>query len=93
MLFLHITVEISLNNEILWHRCWYHIIWDYSKGAVQEHIRFDELSQCSWYQDLGTKILATGTARLINIWHGHGTEIFGTARIHQILARHGTGRP
>ena len=29
----------------------------YSKGAVQEHIRFDELSQCSWYQDPGTKIL------------------------------------
>ena len=26
--------------------------------VIQEHIRFDKLSQCSWYQDLGTKILA-----------------------------------
>ena len=37
-------------------------------------------------------------AVVLDIWHGtgssgHGTEIFGTARIHQIWARHGTGRP
>ena len=32
----------------------------------------------------------SGTARILA---RHGTEIFGTARIHQILARHGTGRP
>ena len=30
-----------------------------------------------------------GTARIIRAQ----PEIFGTARIHQILARHGTGRP
>ena len=57
----------------------------------------------SWYQDPGTKIwyqdpgtARHGTARKYLARHGssgHGTEIFGTARIHQIWARHGTGRP
>ena len=44
--------------------------------------------------DLGTD--HQGTARKYLARHGssgHGTEIFGTARIHQIWARHGTGRP
>ena len=30
-------------------------------------------------------------AGVLDIWHG--TDHEGTARIHQILARHGTGRP
>ena len=52
------------------------------------------IEQCSGLQGR-RRCLAAG---VLDIWHGtdhegHGTEIFGTARIHQILARHGTGRP
>ena len=44
-----------------------------------------------------TREAALPRRRRLGIWHGtdhqgHGTEIFGTARIHQIWARHGTGR-
>ena len=52
------------------------------------------IEQCSGLQGR-RRCLAAG---VLDIWHGtgssgHGTEIFGTARIHQIWARHGTGRP
>ena len=44
----------------------------YSKGAVQEHIRFDELSQCSWYQDLGTKKTESPRGGASRYAGGHG---------------------
>ena len=41
----------------------------------------------------GPHISGHGSTRSGHGSSGHGTEIFGTARIHQIWARHGTGHP
>ena len=57
MYVFHVPTCSGVNGELLIYHCCTFLNNKYSKGAVQEHIRFDELSQCSWYQDLGTKIL------------------------------------
>ena len=79
---------------------WYQIL---VPGSWYQDLGTKILVPRSWYQDPGTKIwyqdpgtARHGTARKYLARHGssgHGTEIFGTARIHQILARHGTGHP
>ena len=78
---------------------WQLVLGVLQEGEKKQKVRMELhiltfIEQCSGLQGR-RRCLAAG---VLDIWHGtgssgHGTEIFGTARIHQILARHGTGHP
>ena len=81
----------DLRTKILVPRSWYQ---DLSTKILVSRSWYQDLDTKIWYQDPGTA--RHGTAQKHLARHGstgHGPDIFGTARIHQIWARHGTGRP